>query len=380
MSDRARARAILFEVLAIDSTWGRERALAEHLADRFAGWGLHDVRLVDVPEAPGRPSVIGRLPGRRGGRSLLLNGHMDIYEVSADWTLDPFRPVERDGRIYGAGIADMKSGLAAMCAAVEALARSPDHLAGDVWIQAVSAHFEGGLGTRAALAAGARADAAVFGEPSALRIGVAQRGAVYLDITTHGRQAHTTAKHLGVNAIERMVPVIGAVNRLEETLPYQPHPLLPGGPIVNVGTIHGGTKHNQVPDRCTISVDIRLLPSQDAAAVRDFVQRAVDEWGAEVEYSPYWLSGPRVPYETPPDAAIVRTGHEVVADVLHAAHRPVGLPFWTDMPAAAALGIPGINVGPGGPPYNWADEWVALDEYLAAVAIYEQLARTWCRR
>src|SRR5438105_3717823 len=350
MSDPARARAILFEVLAIDSTWGRERALAEHLADRFAGWGLHDVRLVDVPEAPGRPSVIGRLAGRGGGtRSLLLNGHMDIYEVSADWSLDPFTPVERDGRVYGAGIADMKSGLAAMCAAVEALARSPDRLAGDVWIQAVSAHFEGGLGTRAALAAGAGADAAVFGEPSALRVGIAQRGAVYLDITTHGKQAHTTARHLGVNAIERVVPVIEGVNRLEETLPYQPHPLLAGGSIVNIGTIHGGTKHNQVPDRCTISVDIRLLPSQDAAAVRDFVQRAVDEWGAEVEYSPYWLSGPRVPYETPPDAAIVRTAHEVVADVLHAAHRcagpkgpdtaagppyragPVGLPFWTDM-------------------------------------------------
>ena len=119
--------------------------------------------------------------------------------------------------------------------------------------------------------------AATISKKSLSGLAIAHRGAVYLDITTHGKQAHTTARHLGVNAIERMVPVIGAVNRLEETLPYQPHPLLPGGPIVNIGTIHGGTKHNQVPDRCTISVDIRLLPSQDAAAVRDFVQRAVDD-------------------------------------------------------------------------------------------------------
>src|SRR5436305_12284564 len=99
MSDRARARAILFEVLAIDSTWGRERALAEHLADRFAGWGLHDVQLVDVPGAPDRPSVIGRLPGRGGGRSLLLNGHMDIYEVPADSGPDPFPPAELHRRV-----------------------------------------------------------------------------------------------------------------------------------------------------------------------------------------------------------------------------------------------------------------------------------------
>ena len=231
MSDAARARDILFEVLSIDSTWGREGRLAERLADLFDGWGLRDVRLVDVPGAPGRPTVIARLPGTGRGQSLLLNGHMDAYEVSADWHMDPFRPLERDGRVYGAGIADMKAGLAAMCAAVDALAHAPDRLDGDLWIHGVSAHFEGGLGTRAALAAGARADAAVFGEPSSLRIAIAHRGAVYLDITTTGKQAHTTAKHLGVNAIERMVPVIETLAQLEDSLPYEPHPLLPGGPV-----------------------------------------------------------------------------------------------------------------------------------------------------
>jgi acetylornithine deacetylase/succinyl-diaminopimelate desuccinylase-like protein len=87
-----------------------------------------------------------------------------------------------------------------------------------------------------------------------------------------------------------------------------------------------------------------------------------------------------VPCQTPADAAIVRAAQDVVASVLQGAQQLVGLPFWTDMPAAAALDIPGIDIGPGGPPYNWADEWVALDEYLAAVAIYEQLARAWCRQ
>lgn len=378
MGDRERALSVLFETLAIDSTWGQERGLAEHLADRFVGWGLRNVQLVDVPGLPNRPSVIGCLPGLGRGRGLLLNSHMDIYELSADWHLDPFKPIEREGRIYGAGIADMKAALAAMCAAIERLARSADRLPGDVWIQGVSAHFEGGRGTRACLAAGARADAAVFGEPSRLRLGIAHRGAVYLDITTYGKQAHTTAKDLGVNAIERMVPVIDVVNKLEQTLPYEPHSLLPGGPIVNIGTIRGGTKHNQVPDRCTISVDIRLLPSQDARVVRDRVQEMVAPWGATVEYSPYWTTGPRVPCETPADAAIAREVAAVSADVLNAAHQPVGLPFWTDMPCAAELGIPGVNIGPGGPPYNWANEWVALDEYLAAVEIYERLARRWC--
>jgi acetylornithine deacetylase/succinyl-diaminopimelate desuccinylase-like protein len=85
-----------------------------------------------------------------------------------------------------------------------------------------------------------------------------------------------------------------------------------------------------------------------------------------------------VPCQTAPDAAIVRAAAQAMGDVLGDAGMPVGLPFWVDMPCAAELGIPGVNIGPGGPPYNWADEWVLLDEYLAAVAIYERLARKWC--
>ena len=115
--------------------------------------------------------------------------------------------------------------------------------------QGVSCHFEGGVGTRSLCDAGFVGDAAIDCEPSSNTIGIAHRGAAYLKITTKGRQAHTTYKHLGVNAIETMEPILAGLRELESALPYEPHPLLPGGPILNIGTISGGTKHNQVPDQ-----------------------------------------------------------------------------------------------------------------------------------
>ena len=155
------------------------------------------------------------------------------------------------------------------------IAASGDRLGGDVVFQGVSCHFEGGVGTRSLCAAGFVGDAAIDCEPSSNTIGIAHRAA-YLKITTKGRQAHTTYKHLGVNAIETMEPILAGLRELESTLPYEPHPLLPGGPILNIGTISGGTKHNQVPDRCTVTLDIRLLPSQDPHDVKRQVEEMIE--------------------------------------------------------------------------------------------------------
>jgi acetylornithine deacetylase/succinyl-diaminopimelate desuccinylase-like protein len=377
---------VLFELLAIDSVWGNERAVAEHLRARLPEWGLEDVTLVEVPDRPGRPSVGARLHGSGGGRSALLNGHIDIYELSADWTRDPFVPEEVDGRIYGAGVADMKAGTAAAIAAIRRIARSGTRLRGDVVLQCVSCHFEGGLGTGALLREGFVADAAVCGEPTDNAMGIAQRGTAYLVITTIGKQAHTVAKGQGVNAIETMQPVLDGLRRLADELPYEPHPYLKGGTIYNIGTIHGGTKHNQVPDRCVVTCDLRLLPSQDPYDVRRRVEAMVAQLRATVdpqiqatvEFSEHWLSGPRLPYEITEDAPLVRAVDEAAAEVTGRPPVHLGLPYWTDMRPLADAGIPAVNLGPGTPPYNWADEWVEAARYLETVSIYEAFLRRWC--
>ncbi len=376
--------ALLIDVCSIDSIWGKERELAEFFAGLLTSWGCDQVELVE--SRPGRPSVGARLSGTGGGRSLVLNGHLDIYELSEDWTRDPFAAALDNGKVYGAGIADMKAGTAAAAAAVRRIAASDQRPRGDVVFQGVSCHFEGGVGTRSLCAAGFVGDAAIDCEPSSNTIGIAHRGAAYLKITTRGRQAHTTYKHLGVNAIETMEPILAGLRELESALPYEPHPLLPGGPILNIGTISGGTKHNQVPDRCTITLDIRLLPSQDAHDVKRRVEDMIEDLrttvdsriDATVDFSEHWLSGPRLPYEIAADAPIVHALDNAVRTVTSSQPAYVGVPFWCDLVALKDFGVNGVNFGPGDPPYNFPDEYVYEAQYLQAVDVYERLIREFC--
>ena len=375
---------LLCDIASIDSIWGRERELAQWLHAQLVSWGCDDVQLVE--SMPGRPSVGARLRGTGGGRSLVLNGHIDIYELSQDWTRDPFHGDVLDGKIYGAGVADMKAGTAAAAAALRRIARSGDRLRGDVILQAVSCHFEGGVGTRSLCEAGFVGDAAIDCEPSSNTVGIAHRGAAYLKITTRGKQAHTTFKELGLNAIETMEPILAGLRAIESQLPYEPHPLLPGGPLLNIGTISGGTKHNQVPDRCVVTVDIRLLPSQDPYEVKAQVEGMIDDLrrtvepriDAVVEFSEHWLSGPRFAYEIGAGEPIVLALDRAVRKATGAPPAYQGVPFWCDLVALRDFGVPGVNFGPGDPPYNFADEFVIESQYLEAIDVYEALIRDWC--
>lgn len=375
---------LLKEVLSIDSTWGHEKQLAEFLADQLREAGVEDVQLVE--SMAGRPSVGGRLRGTGGGKSLILNGHLDIYEMSPDWQRDPFESSVEEGLIYGGGIADMKAATTASLAAVKRIARSNERPRGDIVFQGVSCHFEGGVGTRSLLESGFTADGAICGEPTDNTLGTVHRGAAYLKITTIGKQAHTTGKDLGLNAIETMEPILVALRRFEAEMPYVAHEELPGGPILNIGTIHGGTKHNQVPDRCEITLDIRLLPSQDPYDVKRQAEEMIDRLRREVdprieavvEFSEHWLSGPRLPYEISKDDALVRTVADAVTDAGHSSPTFQGIQFWTDMVVMRDFDIPAVNIGPGTSPYSWADEWIEEQKYAEIVDVYELAARQWC--
>lgn len=382
MSTRDEDLDLLFDTLSIDSTWGNETLLAEYMAERLKEWGADQVDLVE--SMPGRHSVGAKIKGTGGGNSLILNGHLDIYEISPDWTKDPFGPVIEDGKIYGAGIADMKAATTAGLAVFRNILKSGKRPAGDVVFQGVACHFEGGVGTKSLLDAGYTADAGICGEPTDNTIGCVHRGAAYLKVTTYGKQAHTSAKHLGLNAIETMEPILVGMREFEGQMPYESHPELPGGPNLNIGTIRGGTKHNQVPDRCEMTCDIRLLPSQDPYEVREQAEAMIAELKkkdprieATVEFSKHWLSGPRFPYEISQDADISRA---VKTAVEAAGCTPIfkGIPFWTDMVPLSKAGIPAVNVGPGTPPYSWADEWVEEDKYHEIIRIYEEAVNTWC--
>src|SRR5688500_6480486 len=234
-----------------------EQAIARALAATLESWGL-SVEVHDA--APGRPNVVARA-GRGKGRSLMLNGHLDVVGIEG-MTHAPFAGEERGGRLYARGAADMKGGLAAMCAAAaRAAARG---IAGEVIVTAVSDEEHMSMGTRELLRRGVRADAAIVGEPTGLAIMPAHKGFAWIEIEVHGRAAHGSRYEVGVDAILDAGLVLEELGVLErDMLPVRRHPLL-GRPSLHASTIAGGTGWSTYPDRCVIRVERRTLPGEGA--------------------------------------------------------------------------------------------------------------------
>lgn len=371
------------ELVMIPSIWGHEEPLRQ-AADLIAGRLREAGFETELPPSgtEGMPMVLGRRTGSGGGRSLLLNGHMEVYPPSESWTVGPFAGVIRDGRLYGQGSADMKGGTAAMTMAAWLLGRYDAPLAGDLYVLAIPNHFEGGEGSRKAVRDGLMTDAAVICEPTDLRVVTGQRGILYLTIVTTGRAAHTTATDIGVNAIERMAKVIIA---LSEMVPRNSA----GDPIsdekiLNTAMIEGGLEHNLIPEACTLTVDIRFSPEQTQDDVLRDVHEAIatalpaDEFTVTVEPEATCIRNPRSSLRLPDDhplAAIVAAAHSDAtgAEPVFGFH-----PAWPDTPAFNELGIPAITYGPGSMECYWDDESVELEEYLNAIKTYCLVALRSC--
>lgn len=375
-AERERIIGFYRDLLRIPSVWGDGPQLtaAARLLERALADAGFAVELTDSGTA-GMPNVVARRSGTGGGRSVLFNGHMEVYPPSQSWTVDPFGAVLRDGRVYGQGAADMKGGTAAMTMACWALGRSGVPLAGDVFLLAVPNHFEGGEGTRKALREGLRADFAINCEPSGLAVLTGQRGILYLTITTRGRAAHTAALDIGVNAIERAARVIEGLRTLVPSdAAGRP---IEDEKILNVAMIEGGVVHNLVPESCRITVDVRFPPEQTQDDVLRDVRRAIadalgeeSEFPTTVELEETCVRNPRNSLRLPADHPLVRllaSAHEsVTGEPAHLGFHPA----WPDTPIFNELGIAAVTYGPGSMECYWDDEYVELEQYLTAVKTY----------
>jgi Acetylornithine deacetylase/Succinyl-diaminopimelate desuccinylase and related deacylases len=249
-----------------------EGPCAELLRGVLASWGfrteLHEA-------APGRPNLVARIGGVTDGasRSLMMNGHLDVVGVEG-MIHPPFTAEERDGRLYGRGSADMKGGIAAMCAAAWRAAR--DGARGEIVIAAVADEEYESLGTRALLARGVRADACVVTEPTRLAIMPAHRGFVWLEVTVVGRAAHGSRWDIGVDAVRHAGLLLAELDAYDaEVLPTRTHPLLGRGSL-HASLIAGGIGMSTYPDRCVLKLERRTIPGESAADALEEVQLACD--------------------------------------------------------------------------------------------------------
>jgi acetylornithine deacetylase len=319
-----------------------EAEIARFVAAWLERAGL-EVSLDEV--APGRPNVIGIARGSGGGRSLLLNAHTDTVGVAG--MQDPHEPRLENGRLYGRGAYDMKGGLAAAMLA----AASVRGLAGDVVVAAVIDEEAAASGTKALLASGVRADAAIVTEPTELDVAIAHKGFVGFELETTGRAAHGSRPDRGIDAIARMGPVLVELAALVDRLGAMPgHPLL-GPASLHTSLIEGGQEFSSYPERCLLTGEWRTLPGQSPSDVEEELLAAIARSGVGAELRLLFTGDP---FETSEDEEIVQIVHR------HAGTAIVGVPFWADSALLGAAGVPTVLLGPCGGGEHEVVEWVEL--------------------
>lgn len=324
---------------------------------------------------PGRPSVVARLPGSGGGRSLLLNAHLDTVGVHG--MAEPFRPRLEGGRLHGRGSMDMKASVAASLVALERLRGVP--LAGDVLFAAVADEEHASLGTREILER-FRADAAIVTEPSGLDLHLAHRGFVVLEVTVGGLASHTSQPERGANAVAAMGRVLAAIERRDSELrEAPPHPLLGHGSLQAV-RVDGGRELFTTPDRCRLTVERRTLPGEDEAAARDELEAlvAASVAGDRRLRSRVEVAVAREPFEVAADAPIATVVEEAVRRARGTSPARAGAPYWMDAALLAAAGIPTVVVGPLGGGIHAVDEWVDVASAETLVDVLVDAAARWC--
>lgn len=351
---------------------GDERPCAEYLGRILedAGFSVSYHEFADR-----RTSLVARIGGSADKPPLCFTGHIDTVPLGAmPWSMDPFAAELGDGRLYGRGSTDMKSGVAAFVIAMLELASKLERTPGVVLVITAGeetgsegAYHLAGLGNVLG-----QAGAIVVAEPTANYPFVGHKGALWLKARTRGVTAHGAMPEHGVNAIHKAAR---AISKLEDfDFNVVPHEVL-GPPTLNVGTVQGGININSVPDQAEIGIDIRTIPGQDHAALRT---RLGDYLGGEVEVSPIVNVGSICTEPTDPWVQEVFT---IMSPLLGESLEPRSASYFTD---AAALtpaygGPPTVILGPGEPALaHQTDEHCVVDRIEQAVEANVRIAKQWC--
>jgi len=394
MIDRDRLVELALRLVSTPSFTGSEQAAAELMREVLEDAGLQ-TQWQQVED--GRANVLGTWAGAGGGPSLMFNGHLDTsYSGREPWLqgIPGFQPqgFERDGRLYGLGISNMKGALACYMEAVSALQDQGVRLRGDVLIAAVAGEIEKAqegdaqgsefrgyaAGSRYLVTHGGVADMCILGEPTENKLVLAHFGSLWLRLSTHGPFVHTAFSEgrRDENSILRMRPV------LEQVLAWLPsweEEMSYGGVrgVANVGSIEGGFgwRASRTPHRTDLYLDLRVPPDVSMSDARtkalDFA-RSLDGVEADV-------------YVTAPGAAI-EEAHPLVAALAEAHEEVFGTAperdvtrWFSDASVLTRYGIPTVNYGTSsGLPDAELGENLEIDGLVRTAEVYARAAMNTC--
>ena len=379
--DEKAATELLKELVKIDSVNPTlvpgakgEEEIAEYVANWLRGLGLK--AKVDKIEAK-RANAVGTLKGTGGGKSLMLNGHIDT--VGYDYmTIDPLKPVVKEGRMYGRGTFDMKGGLVASLAALKAVVDSGTQLKGDVVVAGVCDEEFASIGTERVMEK-TRVDAAIIGEPSALQIERCHKGFAWIDVETKGLAAHGSMWETGVDAIAKMGNVLTGLEAIGAKLQKRKHPVL-GPASVHAGTIKGGLELSTYPDKCLLQIERRTIPGEekkDVEAEMEALLKGIADKDPKFKAS-YEITFYRGPMDVPETADICQTIVACSKEAIKLTPAFIGGSGWMDTQIMWEKGIPAVAYGPAGDGAHAAVEWVDLDSVMDAAKVQELVLRRFC--
>jgi acetylornithine deacetylase len=400
------AIAFLQKMVSIPSVTGDEAAIQKFVSDYMESMGLS----VDMWETDwealkkhpgyrpvdrgyeGRPNIVATLKGTGGGRSLLLNGHTDVIPVGKGegWSDDPWSARIKNGRIYGRGSCDMKSGVASHILAVQYLKELGLTPKGDVMINVVIDEEVSGHGTLDTVVRGYHADAGISGETSDLAVQPACIGRIWFEIEIHGKPAGIQQRYLGVSGIDLGNKIAKAVADLEaKRIATVKHPLYPSAidslPCI-VGSFQAGGYPSAFPANCLLKGSIGTVPSEDHEGVkRSLVEQvaqaaAADPWMKDhppiVRFVGYDAQASEIPRNHPIVETVSRcyteiTGKQPVISGRQGAADTRFLNLYAKTPT--------VIFGPGSTAVMHADdEYVSIDDYITAIKVMALSIYDWC--
>lgn len=325
--------------------------------------------------APGRPSIVARLPGVGDQKPLCFTGHLDVVPVgTAKWSHDPFGGQIVDGKLFGRGASDMKSGVAAFISAAMDQIRKGNKFRRGITLAITAGEESGCEGAfyLSQLGVLGKAELLVVAEPSSNKPIIAHKGSIRLSISARGKSSHSAMPELGDNAVDKIAKWI--VRLSSHRLSDQPHPLL-GHVTVAVTTMHGGQNVNSVPDAAEFTVDVRTTPDRQHA---DIIEEIALLLGSEAEIKVLTdFKG----FATDPNNSAIAPLMRILEKINGARPMPIGAPYFTDASALVpALGnVPTVVIGPGDAAQcHQTDEFCTVRQIEDSFEIYSALIEEMC--
>ncbi|MGM0877142.1 MAG: M20 family metallopeptidase [Bacillota bacterium] len=311
-------------------------------------------------------------------KRLIFSGHFDtVPPGNVNWTYPIYEGKIEGKKLYGRGSTDMKSGIAAMILAMKYIKASKLQLKGDLCFVGTVGEEVDCIGAKKAIEKGYmdQATAIVVGEPTTNKIRIAHKGVLWLKISIFGKTAHGSMPSLGLNAIDGMVDFINELR--DYTIAYDQHPIL-GESTMNVGTINGGVSTNVVPDQCTIEIDIRTVPGQKHANIKKDILRLLEKVTKQnhMTYELVTINNLSC-VSTPLDHEFIKLANETNRFLFNTDEYPGGVNYYTDASifSQSLPDVPVLIYGPGKPELaHQPDEYVEIDNFIASIRFYIQLA------